>query len=330
LNYTRYQTVRQYLVAAGLAAALALGVACNPFGLPATRALEDGAQATLDAGSFELTGSYTVSGTPWTIDMQFTKPDVDHTVAGSNGTRVEVIRIGDAGYFRGKEFLAAHLAGNPLATSLIQAAGNSWWKGPAAMLPKLSDFTSGSTFRSTFLGTAVTTRTDEQTVDGVGAVELSGTRADVFIASSPPYQVLRIRLRKGVIVDGLEAADLRYGNVNRRFGTAAPTDVIDFSNFSSLTPIYTVISVDGSRCASPCVASATLKNLGGNAAANAPSRVTFVMTDPATGRAIGSCTAIVQPDIGYNATTTVSCTIDGQPTNGAVITATPTNPGRNP
>jgi hypothetical protein len=329
LNYTRYQTVRQYLAAAALVAVLPLGAACNPFGLPATRALENGAQATLDAGSFELAGSYAVRGTPWTIDMQITRPDVDHTVAGSNGTKVEAIRIGDAGYFRGKEFLAAHLAGNPLATSLIQAAGNSWWKGPAALLPKLSDLTTGPTFRSTFLGTAVTTRIDQQTVGGVDAVELSGTRADVFIASLPPYQLLRVRLRKGVSVDGLEAADLRYSHVNGQFGTAVPTDVIDFGNFSSLTPIYTVISVDGSRCASPCIASATLKNLGGNAAANAPSTVTFVMTDPATGRELGRCTAIVQPDVGYNATTTVSCPIGGQPTNGAVITATPTNPGRN-
>jgi hypothetical protein len=44
--------------------------------------------------------------------------------------------------------------------------------------------------------------------------------------------------------------------------------------------------------------------------------------------ALGSCQAQVQPDVGYNATTTVSCTIDGvQAQNAAVVTASATNPG---
>jgi hypothetical protein len=44
---------------------------------------------------------------------------------------------------------------------------------------------------------------------------------------------------------------------------------------------------------------------------------------------LGTCEAPVTPDVGYNATTTVSCTmsLSGQPENAAVVTATADNPG---
>jgi len=181
---------------------------------------------------------------------------------------------------------------------------------------------------ATFLGSAATQRTDHQPVGGLDAVELSGARADVFIASASPYQLLRVHLKKGVVVDGISDADLKYSNVDHDFKISAPTDVIDFGNLSTLPPIYTVISVDTSGCGSPCVVSAKLKNLGGMTGASAPSTITFAMNDAANGQALGSCQARVQPDVGYNATTTVSCTIAGQATNAAVVTATADNPGR--
>jgi len=44
----------------------------------------------------------------------------------------------------------------------------------------------------------------------------------------------------------------------------------------------------------------------------------------------GTCTATVSPDVGFNATTTASCTIplSGAPPNAGVVTAAPNNPGR--
>jgi hypothetical protein len=104
--------------------------------------------------------------------------------------------------------------------------------------------------------------------------------------------------------------------------------VIDFSNFSTLPPIYTVVSVDTSGCASSCVVAAKLKNLGGTGIAVGPSTVSFVMTDPASNKVLGSCKATVQPDVGYNSTTTVSCTLSATATNAAVVTAAADNPGR--
>jgi hypothetical protein len=309
---------------------LVIGAACDPFGLPATRALEDGAAGMLSsATSFEIDGRYAAGAGVWSVQLQLVRPDMRHVlITSSTGESVEAMIVGPQAYFRGKEFLAQHLGDNPLAPSLVNAAGSGWWKDQAALVPALPDFTNGAAFRSTFLGSAASRRTDHQAVSGIDAVELSGTRADVYIASAPPFQLLRVHLRNGVTIDGIQDADLQYANVGKDFKLAAPADVIDFANLSTLPPIYTVISIDTSGCASPCTVSARLKNLGGTATARAPSTVAFTMSDPVSGATIGTCKARVQPDVGYNSITNVSCTIDAAAVNAAVVTATVDNPGR--
>ena len=278
--------------------------------------------------SYEMKGSYTSAGTKWTVDMQFTTPNSRHIMVATTSEQVEAIVIGGDAYFRGQAFLAKHLGSDPLSQSIARVAGNAWWKDSAGLVPTFQDLTSENAFRSNFLGPAVDKRTDHQQVDGIDAVELSGRRADVFIASAAPYRLLRIRLKDEVVVDGIAGADLRFSNVNRDFGITAPADVINFSNLSTLPPIYRVSSIDTSACGSPCSVSATLRNLGGTVGAKAHSTVTFTMTDPISKQALGSCTATVENDVGYNSSTTVSCTINASPVNGAAVTATVENPGR--
>jgi hypothetical protein len=316
------------------ASVLTVLAACDaPFGLglPTTRALESGATGTLSAAqSFEITGSYTESGDRWSIDLQIARPDREHAVVSGAQVNVEAIVLGKDAYFRGQLFLSQHMGSDPLSRNLVKAAGNAWWRGSASNAPQLSDLTDASAFRSAFLGPSVTQRTDHVSVDGVDAVNLSGPRADVSIAAQPPYHLLRVRMKKGVAIDGLGEGDLRFDNFNRSFGIAAPTDVIDFSNLSTLPPIYTVVSVDTSGCGSVCVVSALVKNLGGMQGARGPSTITFTMTAAASGSVIGSCHAQVTPDVGYNATTTVSCTmgnLSGQQGNAAIVIAVADNPG---
>jgi len=269
--------------------------------------------------------------TTWTVDLQLNRPGAQHiTVSGTN-LKVEVVVVGGAAYFRGHQFLADHMGTDPLSQDLVKAAGNGWWKGSAGQVPQLPDLTDGATFRATFLGPAVTQRTDHVTVDGIDAVELSGARADVFIAAQAPYNLMRVHMNKKVVIDGISDGDFKYGNFDKDFGIAAPKDVIDFSNLSTLPPIYTVVSVDTSGCLSPCVVSALLKNLGGMTAAVAKSTVTFTMTDAVSKRVLGTCSTQVSPDVGYSATTTVTCTfanLDIQQANAATVTATADNPGR--
>jgi hypothetical protein len=331
LSQASYQA-RAGLVGAVVVAALS---ACHlPLGLdlPTTRSLESGATGTLIAAdSFEITGSYAEGSNQWSIDLQLSRPGAEHVTIAASDVKLEAIIIGNNAYFRGQQFLSAHMGSDLVSRSFVKAAGNGWWKGSAGQVPQLTDLTDGSAFRSTFLGQTVTQRSDHVSVDGIDAVDLSGPRGEVFITAQAPYRVLRVRLKHGVVVDGIRDADLRFVNYNSDSRISAPADVIDFSNLTTLPPIYTVVSVDTSGCGSPCVVSALLKNLGGLLHAQAPSTTTFTMTDTASRQVLGSCQTQVVPDVAYNATTTVACTIDNvaaQNSNAATVTATPDNPGR--
>jgi hypothetical protein len=321
--------------AVGTAVLLVLVAACDlPFqlGQPTTRELETGAADSLsNATSFTLRGTYAdAAGTQWTINALLLRPDREEVAVTGPGVQVEAILIGSDAYFQGQAFLAQHISTDPTSQALAKAAGNAWWKGSPTLAPQLPDLTTGTGFRSTFLGSAVIQITDHVSIDGLNAIELSGPRADVYIRAAAPHYLIHVRAKKGVVIDGLTQADLDYGNFNTRTEITAPSDVIDFSNLTTLPPIYTVVSVDTSRCASPCIVSAQLKNLGGLFGATAPSTVAFTMKASASGAVIGTCQAEVTPDVGYNATTTVSCTItlSGSFENAAVVTATATNPGR--
>jgi len=318
----------------GVVAIAALSGCDLPVGLdlPTTRTLETGATGTLSAAdSFEITGSYSEGGNAWSIDLQLRRPDSEYVTVTTPDLKLEAIILGNNTYFRGQQFLSAHMGSDLVSRSFVKAAGNGWWKGSAGQIPHLTDLTDGNVFRSTFLGQAVTQRTDHVSVDGVDAVDLAGARAEVFITARAPYRVLRVRLKHGVVVDGIRDADLRFTNYDSDFHISAPGDVIDFSNLTTLPPIYTVVSVDTSGCGSPCVVSALLKNLGGLTHAQAPSSITFTVTDTAARQVLGSCKTQVVPDVKYNSTTTVTCSIDNvsaQQSNAATVTATPDNPGR--
>jgi hypothetical protein len=319
----------------GAAVAFLLLPACEgPFGLglPSTRALESGAAAGLGPSSFEIAGSYGANLALWTVDLQLAGhgSSNEHALITQGSLKIEALIVGGVAYYRGQEFLSQHLGSASAARTLVQAAGNAWWKGPAGNVPAISDFTDGARMQATFLGSVVRSRTDHLTVDGVDVADLAGPRGDVYIAEAPPYQLVRIRTHIGVLIDSIGNADLGYSNYGTDFKIAAPNDVIDFTNLSTLPPLYTVVSVDTSKCKSPCVVSAVVKNLGGKTGAKGPSSVIFTMSDPATNNAVGSCTVQIAPDIGYNATTTVSCSINvpsGQSIDSVIITAKPDNPG---
>ena len=318
----------------GAAVLVALAACDLPFGLsqPSVRALNSGAAASLDAAkSFRLAGSYSESGNAWKVDLELARPATAHVTLSGPNDDLEAIIITDQGaYFRGQKFLSNHMGSDPLSRSLVQATGNSWWTGLSATAPDFPDFTKGNSLASTFLSTAVTSRKDHVPVGDVQTVELSGPRADVFVGEAPPNRVLRIHMKRGAVVDGISDADFRYSDFGRDFAIAAPSSAVNFADLSTLPPVYTVVSVDTSGCASPCVVTASLKNLGGRGGAKAPSTVTFTMTDPQTNEVLGTCTATVQPDVVHSAPTNVTCTItgvNGGDHNAAVVTAAADNPG---
>ena len=320
------------VVAAGLVALAALSACEGPFGigLPSTRSLEAGVRDSLNSPRFEVSGSYVEARSQVSIDVQFERPDRESIHVEDERVKLDAILLGDQAYYRGQEFLTAHIGKDPLSQNLAKAAGNAWWKGAPNLAPGMPDLTEADAFARTFLGPAVSTRTDHVLVDGVDAVDLAGARGDVYVAMADPHRLLGVRFAAKTSVDGLEEATLAYGAYGKDFGIAAPTDVIDFSNLSTLPPIYQVVSVDTSRCTNPCVLSAVLKNLGGMKGAKAPSVITFTLTAASNKAVLGSCTAQVIPDVGFNSTTTVSCTIANltHSASAAIATATADNPGR--
>lgn len=316
-------------------ALLCLSACTNPLDVasrPSTRTLEDGAANSLIAArSFEITGDYTQGTDRWSIDVQIVPPDKEHASITGPTVKLEAIIIGSSAYYRGQQFLVQHTSSDPNTVSLVRAAGNAWWKATTGGLVRFPDFTDGQSFRTTFLGPVASRRIDNVKVDGQPAVDFAGVRGDVYLAASPPYEPLRVHLNPRVAVDGLTAADLRFINFNKDFAITAPQNVIDFSNLSTLPPIYYVVAIDTSGCASPCVLSAQLKNLGGQGGAKAPSSVAFTVTDAATSKQVGTCSAVISPDVGYNATTSAGCTIgnlSGQSLNAAIVSAAVDNPGR--
>lgn len=333
MSWTRSRARCGALAAIAGASLLGLTACDRPAALdqPSTRALERGAVASLTSTKgFEVIGSYAEAGHAQWIDLQLARPNAEHVIVNGANQKLEAIILGNDAYFRGQQFLSQHMGSDPLSRNLVLAAGNAWWKGAAGHVPQLPHLVDGSSFQSTFLGPSVSQRTDHVSVDGIDAVDLSGPRAHVYIAATPPYRLLGVHLNHGVVVDGISDAHLGFFDFGRDFRIAAPSDVIDFSHLSTLPPIYTLVSVDTSHCGSSCTVSALLKNLGGLSGARALSTVTFTMTDAASGRDVGSCQALVQPDVGYNATTTVTCGIGdvtGQQ-GRLIVTAAAYNPGR--
>lgn len=326
-------SVRFAAVVSAAATLLVAAPGCEPLGLglPTTRELENGVVGGVNsASSLEVAGAYVLDGVPWSFDLQLVRPHTEHLLVDQGATHLEAIVIGTNAYFRGRDFLSQHLGSASAARTVVNAAGSAWWVGTASGLPDLSDFADGDWLKQTFLGPAATQRNDHVTVDGLDAAEFSGPRADVYIGEQAPHRLIRLHLAPRTNVDGMTSGDMHFSSYDREFGIAAPSDVIDFSNLSTLPPEYTVVSVDTSHCGVPCVSSAVVKNLGGKSGGSAPSTITFTMTDSASGKLLGSCATQIQPDVDYNGTATVSCTIGGltgQDFNAAIVAATPDNPG---
>ena len=320
--------------AGALLLALVLAACSAPFGLdqPTTRSLEDGvASALSSARSLEIKGGYEEASVAWKLDLQLQRGGVEHVTLDAGGAGLEAILVGGDAYFRGRQFLAAHVATGARSRQLVEAAGDSWWKGLPAELPKLPEFTDGGAFRAAFLGSALNRRADGASAAGTAAVELSGPRADVWVQAAPPHHPLRVRLRPGVTVDGLQAVDFSYGEFDQVPAIGRPAGVVDFANAATLPPLYSVVAVDTSGCADPCIVAARLQNLGGLQPAAGPSLVTFQASDAVSGARLGSCAVKVIPDVPFTQTTTVRCTMAGPgglDLNGAVVKATVANPGR--
>src|SRR5207302_9455154 len=153
LSVFRFLLYASYRARAGLIGAVVIAAlsACDlPFGLglPTTRSLESGATGTLlAADSFEITGSYSEGSNQWSIDLQLSRPDTEYVTVTTADVKLEAIIVGNNAYFRGQQFLSAHMGSDLVSRSFVKAAGNGWWKGSAGHVPQLTDLKDGNDFR---------------------------------------------------------------------------------------------------------------------------------------------------------------------------------------
>src|SRR5207302_5497169 len=124
-----------YRARAGLVGAVVVAAlsACDlplALDLPTTRSLESGATGSLlAADSLEITGSYSEGTSRWSIDLQLSRPGSEHVTVTTSDVKLEAITIGNDAYFRGQQFLSAHMGSDLVSRSFVKAAGNGWWKG---------------------------------------------------------------------------------------------------------------------------------------------------------------------------------------------------------
>ena len=121
-----------YRARAGLVGAVVVAAlsACDlplALDLATTRSLESGATGTLlAADSFEITGSYSEGSNQWSIDLQLSRPGSEYVIVTTADVKLEAIIIGNNAYFRGQQFLSAHMGSDIVSRSFVKAAGNGW------------------------------------------------------------------------------------------------------------------------------------------------------------------------------------------------------------
>jgi hypothetical protein len=320
------------VVVVGISALVAACSAPLGIGQTSTADLINTANSELDsAKSFEVSGRFSDAGKKYTMDLQLRRPSSVHLTMTINGVGLEAIEVGPKAYYRGADFLAqaaGPAAGSPTGPRLVKAVGDRWWTASEKPAPDLSGLTDNQKLKANFLNSLLVNRKEHVTVSGLDTVELSGKDGTVNISDTTPHRLVRVQVPSGMTVDGYTDADLRFSNYGKDFSITAPSGVLDFSDPSTLPPLYDVLSVDSSGCrsASSCVVAATVKNRTGLAGAPAQSTVTFNLSDSG-GKSIGTCSAGIAPDVANGATTTVSCKVPLGGFSGAfTVHATPSNP----
>lgn len=290
--------------------------ACGlPFGIgqASTSQLLNGATDNLaKSSSFEVAGSFTSGSDKVQLDLQFKSPNTVHMDRTLSGVKVEVVQVGGATYYRGKDYIATVVGTDTLGQALTKYIGDTRWVTSKNATPiDMSGLTDANKVKANFLTTIGVQRKDNVTFNGQDTAELTGSGYILNVTESSPYQLVRLRTQ-GTGSSDFADADLTFENYNKSFEISAPSEVLNLDDGSTWPPLYTVTAISLSRCdADPCNPSATVQNAGGTKGASAPSTVTFTATNDADSSVLGTCKATITPDLNNGQKTDVTCTITG-------------------
>lgn len=158
-------------------------------GLTAEQIVTEAQRALSQASSVHITGTYRENNKPVTIDMRIAQDDMATGIVISNGSNVEVRRIGDQLFVRGDDkFLAA------LGPEAVKTKGK-WLVGPIAQADRgLANLTDLQRFAGTLSpGKGALVKEAVRPLAGTPAVSVrSSTGARLFVADTGPTNPLRV------------------------------------------------------------------------------------------------------------------------------------------
>ena len=298
--------------------AILLSTACGFTGIgqASTSDLINGAGTELaQATGLEVSGAFSRDSEDFSVDIQMNPPHSAHITASKSSTsqtsvNYEAVQIDRKDYYRSLDVARIAAGDTAEARMVARMLGGRWftYKGKPF---DLGMFASAADIKANFLTDLKVSRKDNVDAGGQNTAQLASGDYVLNITEASPHRLVFLQTVAGKTVQGMSQAHMAIKNYNKDFAIEAPTRVIDLDDPTTWPPLYTIVSVENSRCGTPCTLSAQVKNLGGLEGASAPSTVTFDLTNSANHKVLGSCMVTIQPNVQHNQAVTERCTISG-------------------
>ena len=296
--------------------AILVTTACGVPGIGqvSTSDLINGAGTELaQATGLEVSGAFSKDSEDFSVDIQMNPPHSAHITASKSSNsqtsvNYEAVQIDSKDYYRSLDL--ARIAAGDTAESrpVARMLGGRWFTYKGTPFD-LGMFASAADIKANFLTDLKVSRKDNVDAGGQNTAQLATGDYVLNITEAPPHRLVFLQTVAGKTVQGMSQAHVAIKNYNQDFAIQAPAKVIDLDDPTTWPPLYTIVSVENSRCGTPCTLSARVKNLGGVEGASAPSTIAFELTNFANHKVLGSCTVTIQPNVPHNQTVTERCTI---------------------
>jgi hypothetical protein len=278
-----------------------------PFGKTADQLVGDAAANLTAAPAVKVDASFTRGGTAYSMSWQADRSGDLIASVSFKGSKDGVISVGGKAWIDTDKAFWDNLGRtDALAQKVLPGHWMVVAPGGSVVAPDVPDPASLRGLLPT--GPSDLTTGPTRTTDGQRTLKLSDGRADIYVTAGEPTRLVRLVFAPGYTdrtgISGLDAA-FAYPKSLR---VAAPSDFYDPTNPNSLPGEYTVDQVNRGRCdGAGCVYALTVHNHYGMSGGQATATVRLTTQ---SGGSLGACSAPI-PQIGYNQTETVSCTVSG-------------------
>jgi hypothetical protein len=297
------------VVAAGACTLVVAGCTGQSSPPPAspTQLLAEGMRGLETLTAVQVTGTFTIDQTSGSITAVLLQNGNVSGYLTLGDTSSNFVYVDGTTYFETLASFVLFAFPSSVVALATSVKGPPWWKTPgssaaAAVVQLLNLDRLTSTFLS---GQSRLTQSQGNDSRGRAAFRLKDSAESVFIATSPPHQVLEIKTAPGDTASGFTGVDLVFDDFGAPTTVAVPTDAVT-PDLTDLPPHFSIASVGYSDCGSSgCNLKAVVKADAGSGAA----KVTLTIADTG-GELLGTCTATVTLPA-YTATQTALCRVGG-------------------